>query len=86
VNLHTISPDSTVSQAQYELPLATKEKGWLGSGMDDLYEHRVALTPMNQSFFFKKAGKYTFALEHIMREEPLTSVMNVGLRVEKKMR
>jgi len=86
INLHTQSPDSTVSKAQYELPLASKEKGWLGTGMDDLYEHRIALTPLNQDFYFKKPGKYTFSLEHIMREDPLEHVMNVGLRVEKKNR
>ena len=61
-----------------------KEKGWLGTGMDDLYEHRIALTPINQQFYFKKAGTYTFSLEHVMREEPLEHVMNVGLRIEKK--
>lgn len=84
VNLHTKSPDGTVSKAQYELPLATNANGWLGTGMDDLYEHRIALTPINQQFYFKKAGTYTFTLEQIMREEPLKNVMNVGLRIEKK--
>ena len=86
VNLHTKSPDGTISKAQYELPLANTEKGWLGTGMDDLYEHRIALTPINQQFYFKKAGTYTFTLEHVMREEPLQHVMNVGLRIEKKSR
>jgi gliding motility-associated lipoprotein GldH len=86
INLHTKSPDGTVSKAQYELPLATNEKGWLGTGMDDLYEHRIALTPINQQFYFKKAGTYTFSLEHIMREEPLEHVLNAGLRIEKKTR
>jgi gliding motility-associated lipoprotein GldH len=86
VNLHTKSPDGTVSKAQYELPLATAEKGWLGTGMDDLYEHRIALTPINQNFYFKKAGEYTFTLEQIMREDPLEHVLNVGLRIEKKPR
>ncbi|ANE51995.1 gliding motility lipoprotein GldH [Flavisolibacter tropicus] len=84
VNLHTKSPDGTVSKAQYELPLATNEKGWLGTGMDDLYEHRIALTPVNQQFYFKKAGIYTFSLEHVMREEPLQNVLNIGFRIEKK--
>ncbi len=86
VTLHTKSPGGTVAKAQYELPLATNEKGWLGSGMDDLYEHRIALTPTNQNFYFKRAGNYIFTLEHIMREDPLESVMNVGLRIEKKTR
>lgn len=86
VNLHTKSPDGTVSKAQYELPLATAEKGWLGTGMDDLYEHRIALTPVNQNFFFRKGGEYTFTLEQIMREDPLEHVFNIGLRIEKKER
>jgi gliding motility-associated lipoprotein GldH len=84
ITLHTKSPDGTVASAQYELPLATNEKGWLGTGMDDLYEHRIALTPLNQKFYFSKPGTYTFTLEHIMREDPLEQVMNVGLRIEKK--
>ena len=85
VNLYTLSPGSTTPQkVQYELPLATNEKGWLGTGMDDIYEHRIALTPPTEKFYFKKAGKYTFTLEQIMREDPLQNVMNVGLRIEKK--
>ncbi len=85
LNLYTLAPGSkAAAKAQYELPLATNEKGWLGTGMDDLYEHRIALTPLNESFYFKKAGEYTFTLEQIMREDPLSNVMNVGLRIEKK--
>lgn len=86
IKLHTLSPDSTASQAQYELPLATNEKGWLGTGMDDLYEHRIALTPLNQDFYFKKSGQYRFTLEQVMREDPLQHVMNIGFRIEKKTR
>jgi gliding motility-associated lipoprotein GldH len=85
LNVYTRGPaDTFASKALYELKLATNDKGWLGTGMDDLYEHRIALTPLNDAFYFKKAGKYTFALEHIMREDPLQSIMNVGLRIEKK--
>lgn len=84
LNLYTLSPDKQQAKAQYELPLATNEKGWLATGMDDIYEHRIALTPLNENFRFKKAGAYTFTLEHIMREDPLTNVLNIGLRIEKK--
>ncbi len=85
VNLITKQPgqDST-QKARYDLPLATNEKGWLASGMDDIYEHRIALTPANQDFRFRKAGVYTFTIEQIMRENPLKNVLNVGLRIEKK--
>ncbi len=84
INLYTKGPLDSVQKVQYELPLATGEKGWLGTAMDDLYEHRINLTPSSQKFFFKKSGEYTFSLEQIMREDPLENVMNVGLRIEKK--
>jgi len=84
VAVQTKSPDGTSATARYELPLATNEKGWLGTGMDDLYEHRIALTPINQNFYFKRPGTYTFGLEQVMREDPLEHVFNVGLRIEKK--
>ena len=86
IRMRTSSPDSTVSSAEYELPLATNEKGWLGTGLDDIYEHRIALTPLNRNFLFKKTGTYAFSIEHIMREDPLEHFMNIGLRIEKKSR
>jgi gliding motility-associated lipoprotein GldH len=81
LNLYVKGPgqDSTV-KIQKELTLATNEKGWLGSGMDDIYEHRIAMAAP-QSL---KAGTYTFTLEQIMREDPLENVLNAGIRLEKK--
>ena len=85
INLHTRHPggDST-EKIQFDLSLATDEKGWLGSGMDDIYEHRIPLTPPEQNLYFKRPGTYTFTIEQIMREDPLENVMNAGLRIEKK--
>lgn len=81
VNLYIKGPgQDTAVKVQRDLPLATNEKGWLGSGMDDIYEHRIALTD-NQTL---KAGEYHFTLEQIMRENPLQNVLDAGLRVEKK--
>ncbi|HWC53579.1 MAG TPA: gliding motility lipoprotein GldH [Chitinophagaceae bacterium] len=80
VNLYIKAPgtDST-TKIQRSLLLADNN-GWLGSGMDDIYEHRIPLGEP-QSL---KAGTYTFSLEQIMREDPLEHVLNVGLRLEKK--
>jgi gliding motility-associated lipoprotein GldH len=87
VNLYTLSPDKKQTKAQYELPLANNNKGWLtNTAMDDIYEHRIALTPANQGIYFSKAGSYSFTLEHIMREDPLKHMFDVGLRIEKKER
>jgi gliding motility-associated lipoprotein GldH len=74
--------DSTITQ-RLDITLATNEKGWLGTGMDDIYEQRIKLSP-EAGTYFPKSGTYTFTLEQIMREQPLEHVMNVGIRIEKK--
>ena len=63
---------------QYELPLANNER-WLGTAMDDLYEHWVQVA---KSVSLKE-GEYTFTIGQIMRKDPLENVLNVGLRIEK---
>ena len=93
VNLWAKGPDDTLQKLALELPLASKE-GWLGTGMDDIFEHRIRVgeeagrfsffQPGGDGFHFTKPGEYTFMVEQIMREDPLPDVMNVGLRLEKK--
>ena len=81
INLYSQPPGDTLHKAPFELQLATNEKGWLASGMDDIYEHRIILTDAIKL----NAGEYKFNIENIMREDPLQHVLNVGLRVEKKL-
>ncbi|NJO24548.1 MAG: gliding motility lipoprotein GldH [Bacteroidia bacterium] len=80
VNFYYQPPGDTAYKEMKELQLATDKSGWLGTGMGDIYEHRILLTENIKL----KAGEYHFRLEHIMREDPLENVLNVGLRVEKK--
>jgi gliding motility-associated lipoprotein GldH len=85
IKLSTRQPgQDSVQTAQYDLNLGNDEEGWKGSGMDDIYEHLISLTPEGTDFYFRKKGDYTFSIEQIMREDPLEHVMNVGLRIEKK--
>jgi gliding motility-associated lipoprotein GldH len=79
LNIYTRLPDDSMLRQRVDLQLATDDKGWLGSGMDDIFEHRIRITQGR----FQRAGRYKFKLEQIMREEPLQHVMNVGIRVEK---
>lgn len=72
--------DATIHSQRFNLALATNEKGWMGSAMDDIYEQRVLVQPQTK---FKRPGDYHFTLEQVMREDPLPHVMNVGVRVEK---
>ncbi len=79
VNLYIKGPEQdTVQKIQRDIELATNDKGWLGEGMDDIYEHRALLFEQNL-----KPGEYHFRLEQIMREDPLLNVLNAGIRVEK---
>lgn len=81
MNVYTQVPGDTIHKQRLDLRLATDDKGWLGSGMDDIFEHRILITRAPQPLI--KSGVYTFRLENIMREDPLQYVMNVGIRVEK---
>ena len=72
--------DPTVRSDRYDLLLATNEKGWLGTGMEDIYEQRVLI---QQSTKFRRPGEYALTLEQVMREDPLKHVLNIGVRVER---
>ena len=82
LNVHSLAPGDTLVTSRDEITLATNEKGWLATGMDDVYEHRLPLSL--PEFRIKNPGTYRFTIEHLMREDPLQHVMNVGLRIEKK--
>jgi len=72
--------DSTIRSERYDLSLADNQKGWTGSGMDDIYEHRIEIQHLTK---FNRPGTYSFTLEQIMREDPLKHVLNIGVRIEK---
>lgn len=81
VKLKSTAPgDSIATVQQFNLPLATQNR-WTGTGMDDLFEHRILL--YRHPVRFTRPGAYTVTLEQVMRENPLPHVMNVGLRLEK---
>ena len=82
INIQTIAPGGATTNQPLDLTLATDSKGWLGSGMDDIFEHRIPITPPQKPERLK-AGTYHFKLENIMREDPLENIMNIGIRLEK---
>lgn len=80
IQLNTIAPNDSVSKQSVNINLADDEKGWLGSGMDDVYDQRIPVN--NEPIRFKK-GLYKFVLSHTMREDPLENILSTGVRVEK---
>lgn len=87
INLSVKAPgQDSAKTLRCDLRLATDAEGWLASGMDDIYEHRIDLNPylIENDISLRKKGDFTFNIEQIMREDPLNNVLNVGLRIEKK--
>jgi gliding motility-associated lipoprotein GldH len=80
VEITTQSPGDTAKVQSLNLLLADNKKGWLGTGMDDIFDHRIRITKTAQKL---KAGQYKFKLKQIMRENPLPAVLNAGVRIEK---
>ncbi|MEO7530655.1 MAG: gliding motility lipoprotein GldH [Sediminibacterium sp.] len=80
LNISTLAPRDTARTQLVNIPLADNKKGWLGSGMDDVFDHRARIT---RAPIKLKKGNYTFILQQSMREEPLQFVLNAGIRVEK---
>ena len=79
MNIQYRDPDS-VYTIKREFALADNVK-WLGTGMDDIIEHRIAFNSLPLKL--KKKGNYTLTLQQIMREDPLQHVLNAGVRIEK---
>ena len=81
LNIGSQSPTDSMRYQRFDLQLGTDAKGWDGNGMDDIWEVRKSIT--NGPFKFNKTGNYKFSVAHVMRENPLPEIMNVGIRVEK---
>lgn len=76
----TVKGPADAVTVRREFILGNNKQGWLGSGMDDIFEHRIAFD--NKPAPLHK-GAYTFTLQQDMREDPLDHVLNAGIRVEK---
>jgi len=85
VRFKTRQPEAKQFDAgiRIEAPLAATDGQWLGSDIGSIYEHKILLKPGKDYPKFSKTGTYTVKLEQIMRENPLPSVINIGLRVER---
>ena len=80
LQVNTQSPKDTVVKQTLNLQLADDQKGWLGVGMDDIFDQRI---PINATPTKLKLGLYHFSMQHTMREDPLLGILATGLRVEK---
>ncbi|WP_345949827.1 MULTISPECIES: gliding motility lipoprotein GldH [unclassified Mucilaginibacter] len=73
-------PAKKAAITRYELKLASPTGEWLGKGSGSMYSYQI---PFKTNYRFPAKGKYHFEIEQNMRDNPLRSVSDVGLRVEK---
>lgn len=76
----TTYPDGKTSIDTVNCFLQDNSGKWLGNGVGDLWDNRLLFKP---SVKFPKKGKYKIEYEQAMRPDPLPSITDVGLRVEK---
>ena len=70
----------SIQKQTININLADDMNGWLGSGMDDIYDHRVL---MNTQPLKLPKGSFKVSIQQIMREDPLHNILTTGVRVEK---
>ena len=80
IQVNMKAPGDSIETKVINLNLADDLNGWLGSGMDDVYDHRVAINSKPVKF---KKGIYHISMQHVMREDPLQNILSTGVRVEK---
>ncbi|MGC4101343.1 gliding motility lipoprotein GldH [Ferruginibacter sp.] len=74
-------PGDTMHHQKIDMPLGTDANGWLGTGMNDIWELRQLHF---KGAHFKKPGRYNFIITQIMRDDPLPGIMSAGFRLEKQ--
>lgn len=79
LNVGIQAPGDSMYYTKMNIELANDAAGWMGTGMDDIWELRqLVILPLS------KKGTYNYSISQIMRDDPLAAVMSAGLRVEKR--
>ncbi|SRR5690606_1163348 len=81
VLLHQKGPQLADTTYREEIPLAQLDGRWLGRSAGGLYEVQYLAHP---DFVFPDTGIYTFGIEQNMRQNPLTDISDVGIKLIKK--
>ena len=80
IELSHSSANESAKTETFNLNLANDQKGWLGTGMDDIYDQRI---PVYSKPIKLKYGMHKFIIKHTMLEYPLQNILSTGIRIEK---
>jgi gliding motility-associated lipoprotein GldH len=77
------SPDGKERAERRSLSLADPSSGrWFGSGNGEIYDDQFVIM---KNVTFTEAGSYTYNIRHVMRNDEIDGIMDIGLRVEEVM-
>lgn len=81
LNVGLQPPGDSMQFQKLNLTLGNDAAGWEGSGMNDIWEVRKLISGLPKRFM--KKGEYNFSIQQIMRDDPLSGIMNAGIRLQK---
>ena len=73
-------PTGRVVRDTVKIMLADHRGKWLGHGLGSKFDSRLVY---RKNLRFPVSGKYVFEYEQAMRDEPLSGIEDIGLRIEK---
>ena len=80
MRMQTVFPDSTMQSDNINVVLSESSGKWTGSCIDNVCYNSVLI---RSAFTFPEPGTYTFILTQDMRIDPITEIMDVGMKIEK---
>lgn len=75
----TIAPNGKSIKDTVEYTLVSDKGKWIGSGIGDIHDIRLAY---KHKIRFAQQGKYIFYIQHGMRDNVLHGIIDVGIRIE----
>lgn len=75
----TIAPNGKSIKDTVEYTLVNDQGKWIGSGIGDICDLRLAYKHKAR---FGQQGKYIFYIQHGMRDDILSGIIDVGIRIE----
>lgn len=78
--IEIIQPGGEIMRDTFEIVLADPSGRWLGKGIGGL---KTLQSVYRRNTYFPVPGDYNISLQHGMRDEILTGIHDVGIRVEK---
>jgi len=80
ISLATTLPDGSNTSEKVNVELSAPDGKWLGNCVDGICYNAYLI---QKNFTFPLQGNYTFSMEQDMRTDPLTGLLDVGIRIEK---